>query len=79
MATMAHTNRWEFVMNGIKTLFITGVSSGFGNALAQEALAAGDVVGPGEGQQGGGHTGSGAGGRLLNGESVLASCRALST
>lgn len=28
-------------MNSRKTIFITGVSSGFGNALAQEALAAG--------------------------------------
>ncbi|AZD74055.1 oxidoreductase [Pseudomonas chlororaphis] len=31
-------------MNSIKTLFITGVSSGFGNALAREALAAGHRV-----------------------------------
>ncbi|MBP5084558.1 oxidoreductase [Pseudomonas chlororaphis] len=31
-------------MNSIKTLFITGVSSGFGNALAQEALSAGHRV-----------------------------------
>ncbi|QQX56523.1 oxidoreductase [Pseudomonas chlororaphis] len=31
-------------MNSIKTLFITGVSSGFGNALAREALAAGHGV-----------------------------------
>ncbi|TBU72227.1 oxidoreductase [Phytopseudomonas daroniae] len=31
-------------MNSRKTLFITGVSSGFGNALAQEALAAGHRV-----------------------------------
>lgn len=31
-------------MNRIKTLFITGVSSGFGNALAREALAAGHRV-----------------------------------
>jgi NAD(P)-dependent dehydrogenase (short-subunit alcohol dehydrogenase family) len=31
-------------MNNPKTLFITGVSSGFGNALAQEALAAGHRV-----------------------------------
>lgn len=31
-------------MNSRKTIFITGVSSGFGNALAQEALAAGHRV-----------------------------------
>ncbi|TBU71094.1 short-chain dehydrogenase/reductase [Pseudomonas daroniae] len=31
-------------MNSRKTLFITGASSGFGNALAQEALAAGHRV-----------------------------------
>ncbi|WP_213878732.1 oxidoreductase [Pseudomonas sp. dw_358] len=31
-------------MNSSKTLFITGVSSGFGHALAQEALAAGHRV-----------------------------------
>lgn len=31
-------------MNSRKTLFITGVSSGFGQALAQEALAAGHCV-----------------------------------
>lgn len=31
-------------MNNRKTIFITGVSSGFGNALAQEALAAGHRV-----------------------------------
>lgn len=31
-------------MNSKKTIFITGVSSGFGNALAQEALAAGHRV-----------------------------------
>lgn len=31
-------------MNSRKTLFITGVSSGFGNALAQEAIAAGHRV-----------------------------------
>ncbi len=31
-------------MNSRKTIFITGVSSGFGNALAQEALAAGNRV-----------------------------------
>lgn len=31
-------------MNSRKTLFITGVSSGFGNALVQEALAAGHRV-----------------------------------
>ncbi|SFQ69781.1 Short-chain dehydrogenase [Pseudomonas sp. NFPP07] len=31
-------------MNSIKTLFITGVSSGFGNALARQALAAGHRV-----------------------------------
>ncbi|SCW81718.1 oxidoreductase [Pseudomonas sp. NFACC05-1] len=31
-------------MHRIKTLFITGVSSGFGNALAKEALAAGHRV-----------------------------------
>jgi len=31
-------------MSSIKTLFITGVSSGFGNALAREALAAGHRV-----------------------------------
>ncbi|MEQ4309622.1 oxidoreductase [Pseudomonas syringae] len=31
-------------MNSRKTIFITGVSSGFGNALAQEALAAGHHV-----------------------------------
>ncbi|PMY35911.1 short-chain dehydrogenase/reductase [Pseudomonas sp. GW456-L14] len=31
-------------MNSIKTLFITGVSSGFGNALAREALAAGHWI-----------------------------------
>jgi NAD(P)-dependent dehydrogenase (short-subunit alcohol dehydrogenase family) len=31
-------------MNSRKTIFITGVSTGFGNALAQEALAAGHRV-----------------------------------
>ena len=31
-------------MNSRKTIFLTGVSSGFGNALAQEALAAGHRV-----------------------------------
>ncbi|SCZ38340.1 hypothetical protein SAMN05216279_106294 [Pseudomonas oryzihabitans] len=31
-------------MNEHKTLFITGVSSGLGNALAREALAAGHRV-----------------------------------
>ncbi|ANR79887.1 short-chain dehydrogenase/reductase [Kosakonia sacchari] len=31
-------------MSPVKTLFITGVSSGFGRALAQEALAAGHTV-----------------------------------
>jgi NADP-dependent 3-hydroxy acid dehydrogenase YdfG len=31
-------------MNSRKTIFITGVSSGFGNALAKEALAAGHRV-----------------------------------
>lgn len=31
-------------MNSRKTIFITGVSSGFGNALAQEALAAGHRI-----------------------------------
>lgn len=31
-------------MNSRKTIFITGVNSGFGNALAQEALAAGHRV-----------------------------------
>jgi hypothetical protein len=34
----------EFTMHDRKTLFITGVSSGLGNALAQEALAAGHRV-----------------------------------
>jgi NAD(P)-dependent dehydrogenase (short-subunit alcohol dehydrogenase family) len=34
----------EIVMISRKTLFITGVSSGFGHALAQEALAAGHRV-----------------------------------
>ncbi|XUK66258.1 hypothetical protein ABMA08_07715 [Pseudomonas yamanorum] len=31
-------------MNSRKTLFITGVSSGFGKALAHEALAAGEPL-----------------------------------
>jgi NAD(P)-dependent dehydrogenase (short-subunit alcohol dehydrogenase family) len=31
-------------MSSIKTLLITGVSSGFGRALAQEAVAAGHRV-----------------------------------
>jgi|GEM_PF-6386336 NAD(P)-dependent dehydrogenase (short-subunit alcohol dehydrogenase family) len=31
-------------MHSLKTLFITGVSSGFGSALAQEALNAGHRV-----------------------------------
>ncbi len=31
-------------MSKTKTLFITGVSSGFGQALAQQALAAGHTV-----------------------------------
>ncbi len=35
---------WEFDMTHTKTLFITGVSSGFGHALATEAFAAGHRV-----------------------------------